>query len=216
MITMMDGQYKSIIVIRLVFIVLIIVAGVALAPRSFATDNGIVVLGASLDENLNTISNCVENIIKETHTQQGIIPAQHFRDSLFPFFEPSTAPKTVQDLSSLLEKPAVRKRIDNLEVRHVISIAVNTSYGEYDGLISCGINFGGGCFGYSSSDVTTDLAAVIWDLENPENSQTTDATASGKNVLIALILALPIITDTEGKACKEIAQHIVTFLKGGE
>lgn len=213
----MDSQCKSSIVTNLIFIVLVILAGVTLAPRSFATDNGIVVLGASLDENLNTMPNCVANVIKEIHSQQGITSAQHFRDSLFPFFEPATAPKTVQDLSSLLEKPAVRKRIDSLEVRYVITIAGNTSVSEGGGPFFCGGGMGGGgCFGYASAEETTDLFAAIWDLKNPENSQTTEATAGGKNVLLGLILPLPFFADTEGKACKKIAQHIVTFLKSGE
>ncbi len=117
---------------------------------------------------------------------------QQFADALFPWFEPSTAPANSAGLKSLLERPGVTERLDQIGVRYVVWLDGNTRKTDGGGSIACAVGpGGGGCFGVSvSTDVT------------------------GTSVLIGAVAPIPIITPVQRTACNRLADQLRSFLVG--
>lgn len=68
------------------------------------------------------IAECVSRTVQRTSPSLRFISTQEFRDALFPWFEPGTAPDTLEELALLLNKPLVGERIASLGVRYVIRV----------------------------------------------------------------------------------------------
>ena len=64
--------------------------------------------------------NCVEDALARGSKGLRVIPHRQFVDSLFPWFEPRTAPVETKGLPKLMERPGVAERIAEQNVRYII------------------------------------------------------------------------------------------------
>ena len=87
-----------------------------------------------------------------------------------------------------------------------------TSSGAFGGPFTCVPSMYPACAGVATADKTTNLAVLIWDLQNIDHQQSTDVSAVGKNVLIGFILPIPIIANTKQKACKMMVEQVSSFM----
>ena len=141
------------------------------------------------------------------------LPSKDFRDALFPYFEPEIAPKTDQQLSSLLSRPIVRSRIKDLGARFLISIVGTTTIGESEGLLIAGASpGGGGCLGAEWAHKKSDVAVAIWDLEATQEVGTLEVSSEGVFSLVCFGLPIPLISATETAACEVAAEYVTRFL----
>lgn len=184
---------------------------------SMVEGESIVVLGrrnsASYETEFDFIE-CVGQSLKGRLRGVNIIPEQLFLDSMYPYFETSTAPMDVQNLNRLVQAPEVAKKLDEFRVRYFIWIDGFTETTDESGALSCTIGpGGGGCFGFATWDDEANYEAIIWDFDemNLEGKISTEST--GTSYLPAVIVPIPLLARVQSNACSNMAEQISNFLK---
>ncbi len=156
------------------------------------------------------IAECIQKELEEDIQYLKFVSGERFRKALFPWFEPNIAPQNIEELSALLTKPLVRKRIEKLGVELLICMHGHTK--EYD-VMSYGDFIAAG----GSANRKTHIKTTLWDLKNIISIGDTDisfegTTAGGITIIPPFIYVIPAFTET--KACKETAKRISNCLTG--
>lgn len=156
---------------------------------------------------------CVEKALGRGRKGLRVIPGREFVDSLFPWFEPRTAPAETKNLAQLMERPGVAEKIAEEGVRYIIWLDGDTDRVAGGGSLSCAAGpGGGGCFGFAWWQNDADYEASVWDLEGLESAGTVSTDVSGTSFLPALVIPIPFIARTQSKACRALADELRTFI----
>jgi hypothetical protein len=156
---------------------------------------------------------CVEDALARGRAGLSVIPHQQFVDSLFPWFEPRTAPTETKGLEKLMARPGVAERIAEQGVRYIVWLDGDTDRVAGGGSLSCAAGpGGGGCFGFAWWQHDADYNASIWDLKGLETAGSVVADYSGTSFLPALVVPIPLIARTKAAACKGLAQQLRAFI----
>ncbi|MEM1174659.1 MAG: hypothetical protein AAGA33_12510 [Pseudomonadota bacterium] len=156
---------------------------------------------------------CVEDALARGSEGLRVIPHREFVDSLFPWFEPRTAPAETKGLSKLMSRPGVAQRISEQGVRYIIWLDGDTERVAGGGSLSCAAGpGGGGCFGFAWWQNDADYNASVWDLQGLESAGSVSADVSGTSFLPALVVPIPLIARTQNAACKGLADQLKTFI----
>jgi hypothetical protein len=156
---------------------------------------------------------CVEDKLASGRDGLNVIPHEEFVDSLFPWFEPRTAPAETKNLAKLMDRPGVAETIAAHGVRYIIWLDGDTDRVAGGGSLSCAAGpGGGGCFGFAWWQKDADYDASIWDLRELESSGTVSADVSGTSFMPALVIPLPLIARTQARACKTLADQLHNFI----
>lgn len=156
---------------------------------------------------------CVEDALARGSEGLRVIPHKQFIDSLFPWFEPRTAPAETKGLSKLMGRPGVAERIADQGVRYIIWLDGDTERVAGGGTLSCAAGpGGGGCFGFAWWQNDADYNASVWDLQGLESAGKVTADVSGTSFLPALVVPIPLIARTQTAACKGLADQLRTFI----
>lgn len=160
---------------------------------------------------------CIENALARGSDGLRVIPHKKFVDSLFPWFEPRTAPAETKGLSKLMERPGVAAKIREQGVRYIIWLDGDTEKVAGGGSLSCAAGpGGGGCFGFAWWQNASDYNAAIWDLDGLESAGTVSADVEGTSFLPALVIPIPLIARTRAAACKGLATQLHAFIVADE
>lgn len=180
------------------------------------SDESIVILAKSYhlgNETEDKYINCVEDALSRGSKGLRVIPHKQFVDSLFPWFEPRTAPAETKGLPKLLERPGVAERIEEQKVRYIIWLDGDTDRVAGGGSLSCAAGpGGGGCFGFAWWQNDADYNAAVWDLKELESAGSVTADVSGTSFLPALVVPIPLIARARAAACKGLADQLRTFI----
>ena len=161
--------------------------------------------------------NCIEQSLSRGSNGLRVIPRKEFVDSLFPWFEPRTAPSETKGLARLMERPGVADKIEDLGVRYIIWLDGDTEKVAGGGSLSCAAGpGGGGCFGFAWWQNEADYDAYVWDLRGLESAGMVSADFSGTSFLPALVVPIPLIARTQAKACKGLAEQLRAFIGAEE
>ncbi len=156
---------------------------------------------------------CVEKALGNGAGALRVIPHRQFVDSLFPWFEPRTAPAETKNLAKLMDHPGVVQRIEEQKVRYIIWLDGDTERVAGGGSLSCAAGpGGGGCFGFAWWQNDADYEASVWDLQELESAGTVTTDGSGTSFLPALVIPIPLIARTKTKACKSLAGQLQIFI----
>lgn len=156
---------------------------------------------------------CVEKALQRGSGGLRVVPNRQFVDSLFPWFEPRTAPSETKGLSKLMARPGVAEKIAGQGVRYIIWLDGDTERVAGGGSLSCAAGpGGGGCFGFAWWQNDADYEASIWDLKGLESAGTISADFSGTSYLPALVVPIPLIARTQTAACKGLANQLRAFI----
>ena len=156
---------------------------------------------------------CIENHLASGRDGLRVIPHEEFVDSLFPWFEPRTAPAETKNLAKLMDRPGVADRIAEQGIRYIIWLDGDTDRVAGGGSLSCAAGpGGGGCFGFAWWQNDADYDASVWDLHGLESAGTVTADVSGTSFMPALVIPLPFIARTKSKACKALADQLHAFI----
>jgi len=156
---------------------------------------------------------CVEKALGGGSKGINVVPHQQFVDTLFPWFEPRTAPADTKGLPILMDRPGVASAIKDMGVRYVVWLDGDTERVAEGGSLSCAAGpGGGGCFGFAWWQNDADYEAAVWDLEGNDSAGTVSADVSGTSFLPALVIPIPLIARTQTKACKGLAQQLRAFI----
>jgi hypothetical protein len=140
-------------------------------------------------------------------------PTQKFEDQMYPWFEPSTAPLSTDDLSKLLQKPDVRQQVEKTGVRFVVWLDGSTDRVASGGGITCAAGIGGaGCMGLAWWEDDSRYDATVWDLKGLSSAGTIHADVKGRSVMPALIIPIPLIARPQAKACHGLTDQLKEFL----
>ena len=160
---------------------------------------------------------CVEKALGNGSDGLRVIPHREFVDSLFPWFEPRTAPAETKHLPKLMGYPGVVERIAEQKVRYIIWLDGDTERVAGGGSLSCAAGpGGGGCFGFAWWQNDADYQASVWDLEELESAGTVTTDVSGTSFLPALVIPIPLIARTQSKACKSLAGQLQQFISSSD
>ena len=156
---------------------------------------------------------CIEDKLGRGREGLNVIPHDEFVDSLFPWFEPRTAPAETKNLAKLMDRPGVADAIAAQGVRYIIWLDGDTDRVAGGGSLSCAAGpGGGGCFGFAWWQKDADYDASIWDLRELESSGTVSTDVSGTSFMPALVIPLPLIARTQARACKTLADQLHNFI----
>ena len=156
---------------------------------------------------------CLENALGRGSKGLRVIPSQQFVDSLFPWFEPRTAPAETKGLTKLMDRPGVADAVKEMGVRYIVWLDGDTERVAQGGSLSCAAGpGGGGCFGFAWWQNDADYEASIWDLDGFESAGTVSADVSGTSFLPALVVPIPLIARTQTAACKGLADQLRAFI----
>jgi len=177
---------------------------------------GVVIMAKSYHLGNETESSFVKCLNKAV-SRDGIrvIPNQEFVDSLFPWFEPRTAPANTRGLPDLMKRPQVAEIIRAKNIRYIIWVDGDTDKTDGGGSLSCAISpGGGGCFGFAWWQNDGKYEASVWDLEVLENVGKISTEVKGTSFIPALVIPIPLIARTQTKACKGLAEELSLFIIG--
>ncbi len=189
------------------------------ASTGLGADEAMVILGrASYNDHQTeeSFTDCIVDILGSGPNPVRVIPEKEFKDNLYPWFEPRTAPTSADELGRLFAQPGVQDRIDESKVRYLAWIEGDTVTVDSGGSMSCTIStFGGGCFGLSYWEQDASYEASIWDLRNLTAAGEISADANGTSYLAGLIFPIPILARPGNAACKGLARQLRDFIIGG-
>jgi hypothetical protein len=182
-------------------------------------DEAVVVLARSLyngNETETKFIDCVDKALARGKPPLRVISDDVFRDDFYPWFEPRTAPRGSEDLPAMLSEEALATKLSEEKVRYLVWIEGSTESHDGGGGISCAAGPGAaGCVGLVWWEKDSTYEASIWDLENTSTAGQVTTDVSGMSVVPALIVPVPMIAPTQGKACKQLAEQLRNFLVQG-
>jgi hypothetical protein len=188
------------------------------SSTGIADGEAIVLLGrASYNEKQTeeSFTDCVANSLQQGSNPIRLISQTEFMDTMYPWFEPRTAPTSADDLGRLFSQPGVQDQINASNVRYLAWIDGDTVTIDSGGSMSCTIStFGGGCFGMSYWEEDASYEASIWDLQTMTSTGQISADATGTSYIAGLIIPIPILARPGNAACKGLASQLREFIVG--
>ena len=168
------------------------------------------------DETRRSFVECVANRTSSGSNSISVIGDKQFLDSLFPWFEPRTAPIELNELGRLVSRPEIAQRIKQVGVRYIVWIEGTTERRDQSGTLQCAVASGGlpACFGFLSWEGASDYEATIWDISNQINVGKLSSEARGVSFVPAVIVPLPFIARVQASACNTLADQIKSFIAG--
>ena len=162
-----------------------------------------------------SFTDCLADVLGGGDEPIKMVPQEDFKDNLYPWFEPRTAPSSSDELAQLFARPGVADQIQASNVRYLAWIDGDTITVDKGGSFSCTIStFGGGCFGMSYWEEDASYEASIWDLDNLTTAGAISADANGTSYLAGLVVPVPIMARPGNAACKALASQLRDFLTG--
>ena len=186
------------------------------AETSLNSGDAVVVLGRRHNSEHDTerdFVNCVGKSLASDDKKIKVIPEEQFVDSMYPYFEVSTAPTDVKNLNQLVKNPAIARKFTELKLRYFIWIDGFTETTDKSGSISCSITpAGGGCFGFASWDDESNYEATVWDFKKLDMAGRISDKTKGTSYLPAIIIPIPLLARVKAHACSSMADQIKKFL----
>ena len=145
-----------------------------------------------------------------------VIPDQEFVDALYPWFEPRTAPLSLERLETLLDRPILQDAIDAFSVRYIIWIEGTTEQTDSSGGMSCTISAaGGGCLGMGMWEDESTYEASVWDFQELEEAGRISVDSHGTSYMPAVIIPIPFLARVQTNSCRGLGQQIQSFIVEG-
>ena len=187
------------------------------ATTGMTTEESLVILSRTSyneRETEESFTDCLSDALSGGRTPIRLMSEAEFKDQLYPWFEPRTAPDSSDDLARLFAQPGVQQRIDENNVRYIAWIDGDTITTDRGGSFSCTVStVGGGCFGVTYWEEDASYEAAIWDLQNLTTAGEISAYASGTSYIAGLVLPIPIMARPGNAACKALALQLKEFLQ---
>lgn len=179
-------------------------------------DSSVVILGRRHASDYDTepgFIKCVGKHIASHDNSITVIDELDFLNTLYPWFEPRTAPLRPADLQRMMQHPRVAEKMADLKTEYMIWIDGSTVRGDSAGSMTCGIGpGGGGCFGFGTWSDDSNYEATIWDFTDLTEVGRVNTTATGQSYMPAVIVPIPIIAPVKGTACDGIGDQLLEFL----
>ena len=134
------------------------------APTAGMSDGSLVVLGRRHAPDYDTepdFIDCIGGHISRGSEGINVIPERQFVDSLYPWFEPRTAPLSIESVGRLMVLPTIASRLQELNVSYMVWIDGRTQDTNSSGSMTCGVGpTGAGCFGFGTWGTESEYEAT--------------------------------------------------------
>jgi hypothetical protein len=110
----------------------------------------------------------------------------------------------------MMTKPVIMKKLEEMNVSHLIWINGKTRRTGASGSITCATT---GCLGYATWSDEADYKAHIWDIDSMSESDSIETNRAGTSHLPAIVVPIPILARVKTGACREMAKHITSSLR---
>lgn len=155
---------------------------------------------------------CIGSVLRQGDNPLNIIDEQHFTNSLYPWFEPRTAPTHINGLQRLLNYQRVENVFNEFNVHYIIWVDGNTEKTRSSGSMNCGISAAGAaCFGFGTWDKSAEYEATVWDYKQQKLIGRVSSTADGTSYMPAIVVPIPLIAQVQKEACKGMASQLKQF-----
>jgi hypothetical protein len=156
---------------------------------------------------------CLSHALARGSRALNVHASTEFEDKMYPWFEPTMAPLTTDDLEVLLDRPGVRDRVKSTGVRFLVWLDGSTERVASGGGITCAAGIGGaGCMGLAWWEDDARYDITVWDLEYVESAGTIHADVKGRSIMPAIIVPLPFIARPQAAACRGLTKQLREFL----
>ncbi len=156
---------------------------------------------------------CISDGLSDGRDGLDVHSSTEFEDKLYPWFEPSLAPLSTDDLSELLEKPGVLAQVEETGVRFLVWLDGSTDRTASGGGITCAAGVGGaGCMGLAWWEDDARYDATVWDLHELTSAGTIYADFVGRSVMPAIVIPIPLIARPQAQACRGLSEQLRDFL----
>jgi hypothetical protein len=156
---------------------------------------------------------CISDGLASGKNGLAVHDTKEFEDKMYPWFEPSTAPLSTEDLTVLLERPGVLERVRSTGVRYVVWVDGSTDRVASGGGITCAAGVGGaGCMGLAWWEDDSRYDATVWDIQELESEGTIHGDVKGRSVMPAVIIPIPLVTRPQAHACRGLTDQLRQFL----
>jgi hypothetical protein len=163
----------------------------------------------------NNFMECITKKVQSGRYKLKVHPASEFRDALFPWLEPRTAPRGVNGLPELLKRPGISDRVQARNIRYLIWVEGDTERSSGGGSLACSAApTGAACFGLAWWENLSAYEATIWDLDAGISTGMVSTSVNGTSVVPALIIPVPFIARTQAAACKGLSKQLKVFITG--
>lgn len=162
------------------------------------------------------LAKCISSSMLEVNPVLRVVPASQFKESVYPYFMPSTTPRTLDNFKVVIGNEEVRRRVAALGVRYLIILIKKETFTDWHGGIFCGGGpGGGGCLGFQWWDRNSDFGVAIWDLKDLSLVGTIKSKAAGTGIMPAFILPIPLyVPRTETAVCQDLGNRLAELLSG--
>ena len=174
-----------------------------------------IVLFPSIGRDNMDFANCLQGeLFQQGVPRTAVMDTMDFQDAMFPWFEHIHAPKTAQEMESLLLRPIVRDRITALNVRYLIDFTIGTEADGFPGMFCGGGGYPGGvgCLGVFWADKNSELSAVVWDLKKGSEAGDVSVFSSGRSFGLGVVIPIVFNAYTQKNACEALASELAKII----
>ena len=186
------------------------------APVAGMVDGSIVILGRRHAPDYDTepdFIDCIGDQIRRGDERITVIPEPQFVDSLYPWFEPRTAPLSIENVGRLMVLPSVANKLNELNLDYMIWIDGRTQDTNSSGSMTCGVGpTGAGCFGFGTWGTESEYEATIWNFNDGAEVGKMSALTSGQSYMPAVVVPIPIIAPVQDTACESLGTQLLQYL----
>jgi hypothetical protein len=167
----------------------------------------------SQDETEDQFVKCISKNMSGGKHKLHVVAEQEFRDAMFPWFEPRTAPVNAADLPELIAQPELADRLESLGLRYLIWVQGDTDRTDSSGSLTCSVTAtGAGCFGFLTWEMDAGYEAQVWDVRSGNLAGRVSSEAVGTSYMPAVVVPLPFIAPVRSSACSSLAQQLKSFV----
>ena len=181
------------------------------------THETIVVMGRHHSPEFETepsLVSCIGRKLQRQISGLNVIGEQQFQDTLYPWFEPRTAPLNMDRFLGVLNEPLISDVLKENNLRYIVWIEGATEQVNSGGSLSCAIGpGGGGCFGFGTWEDESRYEASIWDYENQREVGRISTDASGTSYMPAIVIPIPMLARVQANACEGMGRQLGEFLQ---
>ncbi len=141
-----------------------------------------------------------------------VMTEQEFIDTLYPWFEPRTAPKHLKRLKRIMQEPVVREKVRQEKISYLVWLDGEVESHGNSGAMHCGLGPGAaGCFGYTAWDKEATFEAIVWDMVDLTEEARIQVDSEGTSYVIGIVAPIPLLTPVESEACKGLGDQLMSY-----
>jgi hypothetical protein len=182
----------------------------------FRDGDGVVILARrhhATHEAEQEFVDCISDSLASRPLDIHVMGATEFADMLYPYFEPSMAPRDVAAMAELFDRPGFSDRVAESGVRFIVWVDGSTDRVSSGGSMTCAAGIGGvGCMGLVYWEDSARYDVAVWDIETAREWGAIYADVLGRSFMPAVVIPVPLIARPRAAACRGLTERLEVLL----